>query len=178
MNKIWRLIRFDWPLHFVFLLTNWLPDNIIFLRLRGMMITPFLGSCGKNLRIGRNVTFYNPAGIRIGNNVYIAYGCWFLAGGEINIGNEVLLGPYVVISAGNHTRKNNSYRFGNVEILPVSIGDGTWIGSHVTILGGASLGSGCMVGSNACVVRGNIPDNYFIAGVPAVLKKELADAPE
>lgn len=173
MNKLLRLVRYDWPIHFVLLLTNWLPDNVIFLRLRGFLSGFFMGSCGENLRLGRNVTFYNPTGIHIGSNVYIAYGCWFVAGGQITIGNDVMFGPYVVISAGNHTRINQSFRSGSIEYLPVSVGSGTWVGSHVTLLGGACVGTGCLVGSNACVTKGNIPDNSFVAGVPAIVKKDL-----
>ena len=60
------------------LFTNWLPDNVIFINLRGRLARPFFKKCGKNLGIGRNVCFYNPSKMEIGTNVYIAYGCWFL----------------------------------------------------------------------------------------------------
>src|SRR5690348_14143761 len=108
-----RLLRYDWPLHLVMLLANWLPDNVPLLRLRGLLIKPFLGSCGRNLRVGRNVTLYNPSRISLGNDVYIAYGCWFMAGGEISIGDEVMFGPYSVTVSANHTRAKGSFRFGS-----------------------------------------------------------------
>ncbi|MCO5259133.1 MAG: hypothetical protein M9916_03230 [Crocinitomicaceae bacterium] len=57
MTNLIRLLRYDWPLHFVLLLTNWLPDNVVFLRLRGYLAHFFFLSCGKNLRLGRNLTF-------------------------------------------------------------------------------------------------------------------------
>ena len=173
MSKYWRLLRYDLPLHFILFLTNWLPDNAPFLRLRGALAQPFFGTCGSNFRLGRNVTFYNPFRIHFGRDVYIAYGCWFLARDKIRIGNEVMFGPYVVLSTGNHTRLDGSFRFGPIKYLPISISDGAWIGAHSTILGGASLGKGCLVGSNACVTRGNVPDNAFVAGVPAGLKQIL-----
>lgn len=173
MNKAWRLFRYDWPLHLVLLLTNWLPDNVVFLRLRGAVARFFLGACGANLRLGRNVTFYNPSQARLGRDVYIAYGCWIGAVGEVEIGDEVMFGPYVVLSAGNHTRLDGSYRYGAPERLCIAIGKGCWIGAHVTVLGGVTLGSGCIVGSNACVTRGVVPAGCFLAGVPAEIKKEL-----
>jgi len=77
MNKLYRLLRYDIPMHFILLLTNWLPDNVIFIRLRGSLARPFFNHCGKRLGIGRNVVFYNPSNISIGNDVYIAYGNWF-----------------------------------------------------------------------------------------------------
>ena len=86
------LLRYEWPLHVVLLLTNWLPDNVIFLRLRGLLASFFLGECGDDLRLGRNVTFYNPSKIRIGSHVYLAYGCLCLAGDQpISIGDEVII---------------------------------------------------------------------------------------
>jgi hypothetical protein len=59
-------------LHFVLLVTNWLPDNVVFLRFRGFLAGFFLNGSCKNLRLGRNVTFYNPSKIFISDNVYIA----------------------------------------------------------------------------------------------------------
>ena len=64
MNYIINSIRAI-LLHFVLLFTNWLPDNVIFLRFRGFLANFFLMGTCKNLRIGRNVTFYNPSKIYI-----------------------------------------------------------------------------------------------------------------
>ncbi len=72
---MWRLLRYDLPLHFVLRLTNWLPDNVMFIRLRGRLARPFFKSCGTRLGLGRNITFYNPSKIEIGEDVYIGYGC-------------------------------------------------------------------------------------------------------
>ncbi len=173
MRRLLHYLRYDWPLHFVLLLTNWLPDNVIFFRLRGMLARPFLGSCGANLRLGRNITLYNASSIKFGSNVYIAIGCVFQAGGDIVVDDEVLFGPYVVVSAGNHTRLHGSYRYGQPEIGPIRIGAGSWIGAHTTVVTGANIGKGCVIGSNAAVTRGTIPDNAFAAGVPATVLKVI-----
>ncbi len=175
MNKLQRLLRFDWPLHFVLLLTNWLPDNTPFLALRGWLAHYFIGTCGKNLRLGRNLTLYNPSNIHLGSDIYIAYGGWFSAGGEIKINNEVIIGPYVVIASANHTRKNGSFYYGEPEELQISIGAGTWIGAHVTITGATQIGCGSLIASGATIVRGNYPEDSFLAGVPAVIKKTIND---
>src|SRR5690349_14042326 len=118
MNRLWTLLRYDWPLHIVLFLTNWLPDNVIFLRLRGTLSRPFLGSCGHTLNIGRNVNFYNPSLICLGSHVHVSYGCVFLADDRISVDDEVMLGPYCVLASGNHTRAGGSYRFGDVRLSP------------------------------------------------------------
>ena len=57
MKNLWAYLRYDWPIHFLILLTNWLPDNVIFLRLRGALLKPFFKNCGKDLRLARNIYF-------------------------------------------------------------------------------------------------------------------------
>lgn len=72
-------LRYDWPLHFVLWVTNWLPDNVIFLHFRGWLARPFLGRCGKGLRLARNIAIHNPRNVRLGQHVFFAYGCLLLA---------------------------------------------------------------------------------------------------
>lgn len=175
MKQLLYYLRYDWPLHFIMMLTSWLPNNVCFFRFRGMLARPFFGSCGPNLSLGRNITFYQSSMMTIGANVYIAVGNVFLCVDKVTIGDEVLFGPYVVLSSGNHTRDHGSYRFSTGEKAPIEIGSGTWIGAHATVLAGAKIGKGCVVGSNAAVIRGSIPDNSFAAGVPAVVKRTDMD---
>jgi len=173
-SKLRRLLRYDWPLHFSLLLTDWLPDNVIFLRLRGLLARPFFAECGHNLRLGRKITFYNPSRIRLGSDVYIAYGCWLMAGAEINIGDEVLLGPYCVVVSSNHTRVGGSFRFGAPELRPIRIGRGSWLGAHTTVVAGATVGEGSLVGANS-VVSGVIPPGVLAAGAPARVIRPLVE---
>lgn len=37
--------------------------------------------------------------------------------------------------------------------LDVTIGNDCWIGGHVIILGGVSIGDGCMIGANSLVTK-------------------------
>lgn len=173
-GKLKRLLRYDWPLYFSLFLTNWLPDNVIFLRLRGWLISHFLGSCGKNLRIGRNITIYNPSNVYIGSNVYIAYGCWFMGGERITIGDEVIFGPYCVVVSSNHSRSEQTFRYGAPVLEPIHIGCGTWIAAHVTVTAGTIVGKGTLIAANS-VARGEIPDNVLAAGQPARVIKHFDD---
>ena len=166
MNKIKRLFRYDLPLHFVLFITNWLPDNVIFIRLRGWLATPFFMTCGKRLGIGRNVTFYNSKNIIIGDDVYIAKGCWFNAGSIITICSEVMFGPYCVVVTSKHTFYSNSYRFGKSINNPINIGFGSWIAAHVTIVGGVNIMEGVLVAANS-VVNKSIESHTVVAGSPA-----------
>lgn len=174
MNKFYRLIRYDWPMHFILLFTNWLPDNVIFMRLRGYLISPFFKKCGKNLRVGRNNVFYDSYNIEIGKDVYIAYGNWFCGTTTITIEDEVMFGPKSIIVPGNHTRMNGSFRYGKSILIPIKIGFGSWIGGNCSILLGSDIGKGSVVAANS-VVRGKVPENSLFAGNPGSIKKTLND---
>lgn len=167
MKHLATYLRYDWPLHFVLLFTDWLPDNVIFLRLRGWLAHFFFGACGRNLRLGRRLTFLNPEQIFLGNDVFIAYGCWISAGEEIHIDHEVMLGPYCVVISGNHQKSGDSFRYGEGQFLPIHIGRGSWIAAHSVITAGSNIGEGCLVAANAVVTKGEVPDNAMVGGVPA-----------
>lgn len=169
MNKFVRLFRYDLPLHFVLRLTNWLPDNVTFIRLRGRLARPFFKKCGKRLGIGRNVTFYNPSQMEIGNDVYIALGCWFSASFGVKIEDEVLFGPYNVIATSNHTRLEGSFRFGKSVGKQICFKKGSWIGANCTVLAGTTLGNGSVIAANS-LAKGDIPDNCVFAGNPGEVK--------
>jgi maltose O-acetyltransferase len=172
MLKLKRLVRYDLPLHFILFFTNWLPDNVFFIRLRGKLASPFFNTCGKRLGIGRNVTFYNSSQISIGNDVYIALGCWFSASGQVTIADEVLFGPYIIVASSNHTRKDGSFRFGLPKNIPIFFKKGCWLGGHCTVLAGSIVGEGTVVSANS-VIKGDLKAHSLYAGHPAQLKKSL-----
>lgn len=165
LKQVFYQLRFALPLWFGQLLTNWLPENRITIRIRGALVRPFLGKCGKNLQLARHVTFLNSSGIKVGDNVYIATGCWIDGMGGLEIQDQVKISPFVVITTTSHCFKDNSVRFGGSRRRPVKIGKGTWVAAHVVITG-ATIGSGVIVGANSVVTK-DLPDNVFAAGMPA-----------
>jgi acetyltransferase-like isoleucine patch superfamily enzyme len=137
--------------------------------------------------------------ISIGNNVNIAYKTWLaalpLTGSEkceliigdgtnignfnhiyatrsIVIGNNVLTADKVYISDNLHgyedvtvpIMKQPIKQIGNV-----SIGDGTWLGENVCVIG-AKIGKNCVIGSNSVVTK-DIPDYCVAVGTPAKIIK-------
>jgi acetyltransferase-like isoleucine patch superfamily enzyme len=176
MQKIYRRLRYSWPLHFILLFTNWLPDESFCLRLRGALARPFIGRCGRDLRLGRNVTLYEAESIELGDHVYLAYGCVLMANSPIVIEDEVMIGPYSVVSAGNHTRIGTSFRYGPPQLAPIRIGRGSWLATHVVITAGTTIEEGCLIAGGS-VVRGHVSANTAAGGVPAKTLKVL-DASE
>ena len=57
------------------------------------------------------------------------------------------------------------------QINHVEIGDGTWIGENVCILG-VKIGKNCVIGANSVVTK-DIPDYSVVVGSPAVIIKKF-----
>lgn len=116
--------------------------------------------------------FYTDFGknIRFGKNVFINMCCCFQDQGGIRIGNGVLVGHRCTIATLNHSL--NPGRRQDLSLHPVTIGDNVWIGADVTICPGAVIGENAVVGAGA-VVRGNVPANVIVAGVPARIIRKL-----
>ncbi len=168
--------RYDLPLWLVRLLTNWWPDIGPAPGIRGKLFSLFISKCGKKFSVGRDVTLLAPNRLTVGNDVYLAKGTWLNAFGNVEIEDEVLTGPYVVIASSNHGFKDDSCRFGGIHPSPIKIGRGSWIGTHVVIAAGVSIGRGNLIGANAVVTK-DTPDNVFVAGVPAKVISERKDNP-
>lgn len=166
MHKALRLILADWPLHLVLLITNWLPDNVPFLRLRGWLARPFLGRCGPGLRLGRNVVLYNPSQLFIGDDVYLAYGTWIAAVAPIHIESQVLVGPYCVLASSDHVRTGASFATPSMRSAPIRVGSGSWLASHVVITAGVTVGPSSLAGAGAVLTK-DVPPGATVGGVPA-----------
>ncbi len=99
-------------------------------------------------------------------------------GAAVTIGNRVRFGHHVLLLTVNHEIGPAHYRCGPMVTAPISIGDGSWLASRVTVLPGVTIGHGTVVGAGAVVARDLAP-NVFAAGVPAkvVRKLEPGEAP-
>ncbi len=155
----------DWWFAFILNLMNVLPAKGRSLAWRGRWAARFLDQAGTNLKLSSHVNIYFPSRLACGNHVYIGYGT-YLGGGDIVLDDEVIIGPYCCIVAGNHTMRDGSYRFGAYDHGSIRIGRGTWLGSHVTVTEGVSIGRGCLVAANSVVTR-SVPDFTVVGGVPA-----------
>ena len=157
-----------WSYSLLMHLADLLPLKGKSIAIRGKILSKFAGRCGSNLRLGRGVKVYTPENLAIGSSVYIGHET-YVGGGSVTLEDEVIIGPFCCIAAGNHTKKDGSYRFGQYDFGVIRIGRGTWLGAHVTITSGVTIGHGCLVAAGSVVTK-SFGNHCKIGGVPA---KEL-----
>lgn len=158
------------------------------------------GKFGKKSRIDAPLKLEGRKHISIGNYVHIHYRTWLgckpLTGcntpklviddgciignfnhiystSAIHIGKCVLTADKVFISDNLHGYEDTRTPVMKQpirQLAQVTIGDGSWIGENVCIIG-ASVGKHCIIGANS-VVTHDIPDYCVAVGSPArVIKK-------
>lgn len=134
---------------------------------------------GNNFKLGDNSIIECTGVIKnlgeeliIGDNVGISANAFIGVRGKIEIGNDVIIGPFFNIHSENHIfDKDSIIRNQGEKRDGIKIGNNCWIGSNVTILDGVTIGDGVVIGAGSVVTK-NIPENVVIAGVPAkILKK-------
>jgi acetyltransferase-like isoleucine patch superfamily enzyme len=107
------------------------------------------------------------ATIRIGERTTIGYHNFIFASSNIEIGDDCLIAPFVYIVDSNHQiEKAQLINKQPNETFPISIGNGVWIASNVTVLKGVTIGEGAVVAANS-VVNSNVPAFEIWGGSPA-----------
>lgn len=129
---------------------------------------------GNNVNIEKGAEFGRCNGISIGSNSGLGINC--KCEGPLEIGNNVMMGPDVIIYTGNHEFSDVSQPIinqGMQKPQKVVIEDDVWIGARVIILPGVTIGAHSVIAAGAVVTKSIGP--YSIAGgvLAKVIKSRL-----
>lgn len=129
---------------------------------------------GDNVRCASSARFQLTGGLQIGADTWIGHEVLVVGGdAPVRIGACCDIAPRVLLATGTHQiAPHAAHVAGKGYSLPISIGDGCWIGAGAIILGGTTLGPHCIVAAGA-VVRGQFPGRVLIGGVPARVIKPI-----
>lgn len=168
-----RVLKYVWFI-FVMKATGFLPDFQFVMGLRGWLLRPSFRTCGRNFQICSDAMIVFSSSVSIGQDVYIARGCWIQGVGGVTLDDEVMLGPYSILASNDHQSKDGSYRFGEARPAPIRMGRGSWTGAHVVVTAGVTVGRGVACAAGAVVTR-DVEDHMVVGGVPARVLRSLAD---
>jgi acetyltransferase-like isoleucine patch superfamily enzyme len=156
---------------FVFRLLPYSPLRVFWLRLGGARI-------GKNCVIDR-LTFFNLdrtglSGLSLQNDVYLGPGVTLDLAGRIELGsqvtvsaNTIILSHYSVGFDDHPLLKHYPKKVASTKIKSAAV-----IGVNSVIFPGVTVGQQSLVAASAVVNR-SVPDHKMVAGIPAVVKKDL-----
>lgn len=159
--------------------------------------------CGEGVRFGDRLVVTGFPAIRIGEATSIMSGSYLYAddsskliigshcsfnhnvflgaaGGEVVIGNDVLIGPNVVLRAADHVFASAEVPIRCQGHRPgrIAIGDDVWLAANVVVTSGVTIGNGCVVGAGS-IVTYDLPPMTVCVGNPArPIRSRLPQATE
>jgi maltose O-acetyltransferase len=112
--------------------------------------------------------------LSIGDNTWVGHDVLVVGGGaDVIIGKDCDIGPRVTFVTGSHRISVSGVKVAGEEFSePIEIGDGTWVGASVTILGGVTVGESSVVGAGSLVAN-DVPSNVVAAATPDRVIKEI-----
>ena len=143
------------------------------LTVRYVLLKTLAVSCGDNVSIHPGVYLFSVSQMTIGNNVSIHPMCYIDASGKIDIGNDVSIAHNCSILSFEHVFEEHNLPIKDqpVKMLPIKIEDNIWLGAKVTVLGGTTIKSGCVIGAGSVVTKDTEINSVYV-GVPARKIKE------
>ena len=144
------------------------------------------GSDNQGIRIGRGVFLGRNAilsckngDIVIDDEANIGFNTEIFSASRVHVGRKVLIAAYTYLVGGDHL-----YDRVDVPVLDqgrtaagIDVGDHVWLGAHVVVTDGATIGRDAIIGAGAVVV-GTVPEFAIAVGTPArVVRDRRAPQP-
>ncbi len=128
---------------------------------------PFLG---KRVHIFEDVLLLTPEKIRIGKNTFINRRTIIQGMAVVEIGENVLIGPEVIITSTNHgyRERDKIIQHQGFESEKVIIEDDVWVGARSIILPGITVRKGAVIAAGSVVTK-DVKEYTVVGGNPTKL---------
>lgn len=145
--------------------------SVFGIAVRYIFLRSLAKECGDNVAIFPSAFLSYVGSLSIGNNVSIRELCHLGCEGELVIEDNVSIGHASSVLTTEHNYFQSDLPMRNAPIIKKKtlIKEGAWIGCHVTILAGVTIGKEAVVGAGAVVTK-SVPDYAIVVGVPAQVK--------
>lgn len=112
--------------------------------------------------------------IEIGENFFMNMDCVILDGAKVKFGDNVFVAPQCGFYTAGHPLDVAKRTAGLEYALPITIGNNVWIGAHVSVLPGVSIGDNTVIGAGSVVTK-DIPANVLAYGNPCRVIREITE---
>lgn len=134
----------------------------------------------KNLlgKTGEDFTFNSPFfcdygyNIEIGEHFFGNTNLVILDAAKVTIGDHVFIAPNVGLYTAGHPLEVETRNAGLETAKPITIGNNVWIGGHVVILPGVTIGDNTTIGAGSVVTK-DIPAHVLAVGNPCRVIRNL-----
>ena len=112
--------------------------------------------------------------VHFGRDVYANFNLTLVDDTHIYVGDGVLFGPNVTLSAGTHPVHPGLRSRQAQYNVSIHIGNNVWIGAHSVVLPGVTIGDNTVIGAGSVVTR-DIPANVVAVGCPCRVLREIGE---
>lgn len=139
------------------------------------ILKELLAEMGESIWMEAPVAFAYGCNTRIGNHFYSNFNLCIVDDCEVFIGDYVMFGPNVTLTATGHPVWSEYRRRGAQFSLPVCIGNDVWIGANTVVLPGVTIGADAVIGAGSVVTR-DIPSHTVAFGNPCRAVRRITEA--
>lgn len=124
--------------------------------------------------VGRNTILSCKNGdILLDENANVGFNCEVFSAARVRIGRNVLVAAYTYLVGGDHL-----YDRTDIPVLEqgrtargIEVDDNVWLGAHVVVTDGSTVGRDAIIGAGAVVV-GEVPPFAIAVGIPAAVVRD------
>ena len=132
---------------------------------------------GSGVFVGRNTILSCKNGdIVIDDRANIGFNCEIFSASRVHVGKDILMAAYTYLVGGDHL-----YDRTDIPVLQqgrtargIDVADNVWLGTHVVVTDGSTIGRDAIIGAGAVVV-GDVPEFAFATGIPAKVVRDRRD---
>lgn len=119
----------------------------------------------------------------IGENSYANFNFTVLDCAPVFIGDDVFIGPNCTLATPMHPlryqERNMKYKedgklYDDEYAKPITIGSNCWLASNVVVIGGVTIGEGCVIGAGSVVTK-DIPPHSLAVGNPCRVIRKITE---
>lgn len=113
--------------------------------------------------------------IEIGENFFMNMNCVILDEAKVKFGDNVFIAPNCGFYTAGHPLDAEQRNKGLEYAYPITIGNNVWIGGHVCVLPGVTIGDNAVIGAGSIVTK-DIPANSLAVGNPCKVIRSISES--